>query len=125
MSWLKQQNADMDDPKQHVLWALCGMPIDAGGTQIALPMHSAAFVSEFLHEIGFRHHPELQTLYRRPDDTVSESAPLGVEWLECEPGKVPDVAPDSLAGGVSLDGMTDEEIAVLQAAIDARRGGAS
>lgn len=125
MAWLRQENADMDDPMQAVLWALAGMPIDAAGTQIALPMHSAAFISKHLVECGFVHDPDRQRKHRRPGDRVSEAAPLGVEWVESEPGQAPPPDPDSLADGVNLDGMTDAEIAALQAAIDARRGGAS
>lgn len=55
---------DMEDPRQHFAWALGSMPShQAGGMPVPIPPKIVPDWSEFLHKLGFRHHPDEQTLF--------------------------------------------------------------
>lgn len=65
------ENADMSDPKQFAAWAVSWFPDPrkgAAGTLVPMPMaaDTAPVFSEQLHELGFRHHPELMTKFPIP-----------------------------------------------------------
>jgi hypothetical protein len=55
---------DMDDPTQHFAWAIGAMPShQAGGMPVPIPPKIVPDWSKFLYDLGFRHHPEEQTLF--------------------------------------------------------------
>lgn len=60
------ENSDMDDPEQHAAWAL-GLIPGIGQSPLIFPENYASAISQHLFELGFRHHPELQSKkWRRP-----------------------------------------------------------
>lgn len=79
---INQAKADMADPEQHFGWALaCIPPVDFNPElpNVILPAPYLPWLSKFLWDCGFRHHPELQRL----EQVVDESTPLrsaGVSW---------------------------------------------
>ncbi|WP_405490493.1 DUF2744 domain-containing protein [Nocardia sp. NBC_00511] len=66
---ITQDNADMDDPKQHLAWALGAFPSPNPqmGMVPALPT-VPGMQSELLWELGFRHDPTEQTKWLIPGD---------------------------------------------------------
>jgi hypothetical protein len=59
MSLVTQDMCDPENPEEHVLWALFYLPQIFGAVQMTHPSIYRAW-SKHLHELGFRHHPELQ-----------------------------------------------------------------
>ncbi|WP_433568067.1 phage gene 29 protein family protein (plasmid) [Nocardia sp. CA-151230] len=64
-----QDTADMDDPRQHVAWALAFFP-SPNPQMGAVPVYPVVreMQSELLVQFGFKHHPELQTKWLIPGD---------------------------------------------------------
>lgn len=56
----QQSNCDPADPQEHFLWALAQIPYGDRANQPIQPK-IARVISKHLHELGFRHHPQLQT----------------------------------------------------------------
>jgi hypothetical protein len=66
---LRQEQADMTDPRQHFAWALPFFP--SPNTQMGdVPIQPSVRpgLSQMLWDLGFRHHPELQTKWLVPGD---------------------------------------------------------
>lgn len=66
---ITQDNADMNDPRQHVAWALTSFPSpnpEMGSVPIPPPVPMD--LSELLFDLGFRHNPELQRKWFIPGD---------------------------------------------------------
>lgn len=113
-----QHTCDMSDPAQHVLWAL----VNVGGrigAPLLMPRKVMEEWSRHLFDAGFRHHPELQTIwYRPPGDDSTIWNGIGGEWISSEPGERPDdVDPgvvDALVGA-----MDDRLRAAVRARLDA------
>ena len=100
-----QRDADMGDPRQHVLWALVGM----GDAPLLMPLPIMAEWSEHIFNAGFRHHPELQTVYYSPPgEDASFYSSMSGEWIKSE------------SPGVPPDEVNDDEIDRLIAGLDER-----
>lgn len=58
--WPKKDDCDAGDPQEHFLWALLHVQM---GEFESMPIQpaTARVMSKHLYELGFRHHPELQT----------------------------------------------------------------
>lgn len=56
----QQKDCDPTKPEEHFLWALCQVPYSDRVTQPIQPNIVKA-MSKHLHELGYRHHPQLQT----------------------------------------------------------------
>lgn len=54
-----QADCDPTKPEEHLLWAL--NQIQMGNEMIPIPPNIAKTMSKHLYELGFRHHPRLQT----------------------------------------------------------------
>lgn len=56
----QQADCDPTKPDEHFLWALSQIPY---GDKVMQPIQPniARTISQHLHELGFRHHPQLQT----------------------------------------------------------------
>jgi len=54
-----QVDCDMSDPQEHLLWGLAQIPV--GNEMMPIQPATARNMSKHLHELGFRHHPRLQT----------------------------------------------------------------
>lgn len=54
-----QSDCNMADPEEHFLWALAQIPV--GTEMMPIQLNTARNMSKHLHELGFRHHPKLQT----------------------------------------------------------------
>lgn len=114
MPAISQAKADMQDPREHAVWALSPVPIDEGGTPLVLPLMSLQFISEHLWRCGFRHHPELQEIVASTDEHTAFMAG-GVRWM-------PKDAVDEPAPEVDLSAISDEEAAAIEAALARRKG---
>lgn len=115
MPILDQSKADMDDPQQHVAWALTPVPISADGRPLVLPLTAIPYISEHLYKFGFRHHPELQTHKYAQAETsnfmAANTRVIPVDEEESAP--VP---------AVDLSQISDAEADAVQAALDRRKG---
>ncbi|WP_167464989.1 phage gene 29 protein family protein [Nocardia brasiliensis] len=61
-----QENSDPDNPEEHLLWGLIHLPNVGGAPMVTHPDILRAW-SKHLYDLGFRHHPELQTRkFQRP-----------------------------------------------------------
>ncbi|MFR9750498.1 DUF2744 domain-containing protein [Nocardia sp. 004] len=69
-----QHECDPNDPEQAFLWALIGLPGPRNGP-LLVPQQVLGKWSKHLWDLGFRHHPEEQTLEYHP------SVPGGEHWL--------------------------------------------
>ncbi|AZA08692.1 phage gene 29 protein family protein [Corynebacterium pseudopelargi] len=114
-----QTKADMSDPEQHFGWAVASIPpvgYNPDLPNIVFPLLYLPWLSQFLWDCGFRHHPELQVIRQR----VDESAPLrnaGVQWERIPNGEA--VATPQPTG-VDLTTMSDEDAQALLEALKAR-----
>ncbi|MDO4606963.1 MAG: DUF2744 domain-containing protein [Bowdeniella nasicola] len=87
-----QKNMNMDDPEEHILWALVniGGNIDA---PLLMPERVLRRWAHHLWECGFRHHPELQMrFYQPPRDGAGVFEAGGGTWV---PAPAPGVEPDA------------------------------
>lgn len=75
---------NMGDPRQHLAWAMSSMPSHNGGQPIAIPPKAIPEWSKMLYALGFRHHPDEQTLF----PVASEQPGMGwlspVQWVSRE-----------------------------------------
>lgn len=55
----QQSDCDMSDPEEHFLWGLAQIPV--GAEMMPVQQNTARNMSKHLHELGYRHHPKLQT----------------------------------------------------------------
>lgn len=91
-----QEEADMNVPEEHFLWALRNLPTIAGVGAITHPGFLRAW-SKHLWDAGFRHDPEKQTIkfqpaFRGPGHTYNNAARwVGVDTPDPEPFKVPNI----------------------------------
>lgn len=115
MPILDQNKADMDDPQQHVAWALTPVPIDASGRPLVLPLTAIPYISEHLYQFGFRHHPELQT-HKYAQSEASNFMAANTHIVPIEDEEVVSVAE------VDLSQISDAEAEAVQAALDRRKG---
>lgn len=56
----------MNNPEEHFLWALVGLPGPDNVAPLLLPVPATRAWSKRLWDCGFRHHPELQTAKYSP-----------------------------------------------------------
>lgn len=91
-------NVDLDDPEQHALPALVGLP-HMKGAPLAMPRVMLGWISKRLWECGYRYHPELRTIKYRAPHASQGLAMLSSagEWVPIDD---PDPQPD--------DGEADE-----------------
>ncbi|MFC4126445.1 phage gene 29 protein family protein [Nocardia rhizosphaerae] len=69
-----QHECNPNDPEDAFLWALVGLPGPRNGP-LLVPQQVLGKWSKHLWDLGFRHHPEEQTLEYHPAD------PAGEHWL--------------------------------------------
>lgn len=113
MSLPKQEDMDMGNPEEHLLWALLSMDARQG-VPMLVPEPILRSWSKHLYRCGFRHHPELQEIYYKPPATDSTLGAIDGEWIEAD---TPGVNP--LDGRSDLDAAIDELPAeVVEAIID-------
>jgi hypothetical protein len=116
-NFARQEDCDPANPDEHFLWALMTIPYGPKQTQ-PIQQNIARTMSRHLHELGFRHHPKLQTktlqMPLRGDKTnLNGSAiwvPIGTE--------VPEPIEDSLP---NVDSMTPQEREHLDRELDKYR----
>lgn len=116
---IDQRKADMEDPAQHAGWAVSSIPPPDGNEEmpdLVLPVLYLPVLSTHLWRTGFRHHPELQEIEQDIDGDASLRS-SGVKWVP-----IGTRAPEEPAPVIDLSGLSDTEIAAVQAALDARRG---
>lgn len=95
-----QENANMADPEEHVLWALVNIGGDIGAP-LLLPEEIMRHWSKHLFECGFRHVPEEQRRwYEPPGDDSSLWHGAGGKWVSEKPKDKAD-AVDDLVGALS------------------------
>lgn len=64
-----QDSADMDDPAQHVAWALGSLPsANPEMGSVPFPPVARPLLSQLLWDLGFRHDPTKQTRWLIPGD---------------------------------------------------------
>lgn len=89
----------MEDPEEHILWALVNMA-GAAGAPLLMPEPVMRSWARHLWDCGFRHHPELQMLFYRPPRAGASVLEAGAgEWVAAdEPGvnPVPPAAEDPI-----------------------------
>jgi len=128
-----QANANMDDPRQHLAWGLGTFPApNKQMGEVPLQPPVPADLSERLHNLGFRHHPELQQKWIIPGDhpeagylniprvvdhetyeswLAAQDHPAADEWTETAKSLLGKIDPDALA---HIEAMSDEEKAVAR-----------
>lgn len=91
-----QINCDTDNPDEHAIWALVGLPGAGETAPLAVPEEILAKWSRHLWQCGFRWHEELQEIKFIPPDTGTGymQAPLGkwVDISEPDTGYTPDLS---------------------------------
>lgn len=63
-------DADLDDPFQHLAWALTQWIPFGQMAEMPVPKPLTPFMSDFLCQLGIRYHPELAVLHKVPDPDV-------------------------------------------------------
>lgn len=87
-------NCDLDNPEEHLLWMLVGLP-GMKGAPLPFPVEYLRVISAHLYACGARFHPELQTIkYRKPTNATPN-------WLVSPGDWVPMEAPDDPADELS------------------------
>ncbi len=90
-----QAKCDMSKPEEHLLWGLAQIPM--GNNMMPVQPTTARAMSKHLHELGFRHHPKLQTKKLAHPKRGSQSNYNGLsQWVpmdaeEPTPMMLPDV----------------------------------
>ncbi|WP_018119423.1 phage gene 29 protein family protein [Corynebacterium mastitidis] len=115
MPAISQAKANMEDPREHAVWALSPVPIDENGTPLVLPLMALQFISEHLWRCGFRHHPELQEIVASEDSHTAFMAG-GVAWVPAAEAQAP--TPE-----VDLSALSEAEVAAVEAALERRKKG--
>ncbi|MFF2026555.1 DUF2744 domain-containing protein [Streptomyces sp. NPDC058171] len=116
-----QATANMDDPREHVLWALVGALKDPYGNALITSEQALRDTSEVLTKAGFRHVPELQEIKQLIPEGVEGTHWLGtgvVEWVSID-APVP-VVETSPAAEVDLDAMSAEDLIRLAKKLEDR-----
>lgn len=113
-----QDDMNMGDPEEHILWALVNIGGDLDAPLLMPPVVLRRW-ARHLWECGFRHHPELQMrFYQPPPDGASVLAGGAGRWVAAEaPGKRPQPPPDEAARGF-VDALSPSQRAMLRAELD-------
>lgn len=92
-----QSAANMDDPREHVAWALVGLAGPQAHAPMILPLAVQGSWSEQLYKAGFRHHPELQEIkYVPPAKDTNWVMGAAGQWVDInEPLPAEVTAPDT------------------------------
>lgn len=110
-----QQDCNPNDPEEHALWALVCLPGMENQAAMLLPPPTLKMWSKRLHQLGFRHNPDLQELKYVPPQG-------GEHWLDSAAGYwVPidqPLPPEITAPDTSH--LTDGELRVLGARLKAQ-----
>lgn len=103
-----QQNADPDNPRTALGWAMVGLPFQGQAVPMVVQPSQYEEWSQQLWNIGLRHHPELQTVHYQPPaaDGNWMTSSAG-EWISIEQ----DFSPESTTPDMSH--LTLEEKRVL------------
>lgn len=94
---ITQDMCDPDNPEEMALWAFFFLPQVGGAPMISHPDYYRKW-SQHFYDLGFRHHPELQTKklnppMRGPYHAYNNAAVwVGVDEPEPEPIVLPDVS---------------------------------
>lgn len=117
-----QHKMDMSDPEEHVLWALVNIG-GLAGVPLLLDERFMRIWSKHLYRCGFRHDPALQELWYKPpteDATLFEG--IGGEWVESEPGVMPELYSKDEVLQKMVASMSDTDRAKLAELIDGAEG---
>lgn len=91
----QQAQCDMSNPEEHLLWGLAQIPV--GNNSMPIQPQTARNMSKHLYELGFRHHPQLQTKklqspIRGPQSSLNGLARwVPIDTDEPEPIPLPDI----------------------------------
>lgn len=107
-----QATADMDDPEEHVLWALMGSITTPDGDALITTEECLRKASSILSRAGFRHHPELQEIKQIIPGGMESVHWMGVgavEWVDIDTPD-PEVAPAPVSDAIDLDAMSGSDL---------------
>lgn len=105
-----QVECDQDDPEEMALWALICLPGLESQAAMLMPPQTLRGWSRRLHDLGFRHHPEEQTLKYVPPQS-------GEHWLDSAAGRwvpIDQVLPAEVTAP-DTSHLSDAELTVLGA----------
>lgn len=87
-----QQECNPNDPEEHALWALMGLPGLEEQAPMIMPPAVLRKWSKRLYDIGFRHHPEHQTIkYVPPHGAEHWLSGSGGVWVPIDADLPPEV----------------------------------
>ena len=101
------ETTDFNDPEQHALPALVGLP-HLKGAPLGMPLVMLRWISKRLWDCGYRYQPELRTIKYRPPH-----AGMGVGMLSSAGEWVPVDDPDPVSGEDSAFFEAREKLATL------------
>ncbi|MCD2109351.1 DUF2744 domain-containing protein [Rhodococcus erythropolis] len=107
-----QATADMDDPEEHVLWALMGSITTPDGDALITTEECLRKTSRILTEAGFRHVPELQVRKQIIPGGMESVHWMGVgavEWVDIDTPD-PEVALAPVSDAIDLDAMSGSDL---------------
>lgn len=107
-----QATADMDDPEEHVLWALMGSLTTPDGDALITTEECLRKASKIIVGAGFRHHPELQEIKQVIPGGMESVHWMGVgavEWVDID-APDPEVTPAPVSDAIDLDAMSGSDL---------------
>lgn len=108
-----QSQCNMANPEEHFLWALAQIPV--GPTNMmSVQLQTVRLMSKHLHELGFRHHPGLQTKKLQPPIRGQKSSlNCLAQWVPLDTKDPKPLAP------IDVRGMTAAEREVVKNELEA------
>lgn len=107
-----QAAANMDDPEEHVLWALMGSITTPDGDTLITTEECLRKASKILVDAGFRHVAELQTRKQIIPGGMESVHWMGVgavEWVDIDTPE-PEVTPAPVSDAIDLDAMSGSDL---------------
>lgn len=111
-----QENMDMDDPVEHVLWGLINMG-GLMGAPLGVPVQVLRVWAKHLYDCGFRHHPDQQLIYYVPPENGEGLLTMGGEWVPASEPGVPPERVEVARGDAAVDAAIAEMTAAQKAAL--------
>lgn len=111
-----QENMDMDDPVEHVLWGLVNMG-GLMGAPLGVPVQVLRVWAKHLYDCGFRHDQSKQMIFYAPPENGEGLLTMGGEWV---PASEPGVPPERVSvarGDAAVDAAIAEMTAAQKAAL--------
>lgn len=111
-----QENMDMDDPVEHVLWGLINMG-GLMGAPLGVPVQVLRVWAKHLYDCGFRHHADQQLIYYVPPENGEGLLTMGGEWVAASEPGVPPERVSVARGDATVDAAIAEMTAAQKAAL--------